>query len=204
MPGRKKSKMMARGGGMKKSKGMAKGGAMKKSKGMARGGAMKKSKGMARGGAMKMSKGMARGGAMKMSKGMARGGAMKRSKGMARGGAMKRMRMGGPVPASPMMPPIQRRIVPRLPVGKMSPGGSLMMQKGGRVAKQERSAIKVGNIPKAVATALVAASPAGQVIRKIGAGVSAGRAIRKAIKKSRGRKRQERGAPGKGIVGRRR
>ena len=187
---------------------MARGGGMKKSKGMARGGAMKMSKGMARGGAMKMSKGMARGGAMKRSKGMAKGGAMKRSKGMARGGAMKRMRMGGPVPASPMMPPIQRRIVPRLPVGKMSPGGSLMMQKGGRVAKQERSAIKVGNIPKAVATALVAASPAGQVIRKIGAGVAAGRAVgklaKRLAKKPRAKKRQQRGAPGKGIIGRRR
>ena len=49
MHGKKKSKMMARGGMKKKSKMMARGG-MKKSKMMARGG-MKKTKGYARGGA---------------------------------------------------------------------------------------------------------------------------------------------------------
>ena len=50
MHGKKKSKMMARGGMKKKSKMMARGGMKKKSKMMARGG-MKKTKSYARGGA---------------------------------------------------------------------------------------------------------------------------------------------------------
>ena len=101
---------------------------------------------------MKRSKYRAGGGAMKGSKMRAGGGAMKKSKSMAK------MRMGGGIPigdrsgAGKIIATPGR---PKLPVGKMSPGGSLMMQKGGRVAQQERSALNVGNMPASVESALM-------------------------------------------------
>jgi hypothetical protein len=59
---------------------------------------------------------------------------MKRSKYRAGGGAMKGSKMragGGAMKGSKMRPS----------------GGAMMMQKGGRVAQQERSALNVGNMP---------------------------------------------------------
>ena len=118
---------------------------------------------------------------MKKSKYRAGGGAMKNSKGMAK------MRMGGGIPigntagAGKIIATPGR---PKLPVGKMSPGGSLMMQKGGRVAQQERSALGVGNMPSSVSSALMGGGSRdiGQQAKLKGSKMRAGGGVMKGAK----------------------